>query len=260
MKGELFPMWAAQVRAFVCLAALFSASTLAQEKPLGDTAREAQAQKVPPSRPARVLTDDQSNGPMITSNDDPIDVFNKSRAALLRERSHRCVTEASGNSGPAPGWAHVTTVEIAPGDRTRFTDAQTSPDSHRSEWILIKDVYYLREDDGPWRKFSAPEPGLTGKFRLPDSLLPDELQFGYKSGDLKLIGSEVVDGASALQLQYDVHSSAMEMDRTVNIWVGINDYLPRKLNMVTFDRRDKISDRQQTTCSVGVNIAIEPPI
>lgn len=252
-------MWAAQVRAFVCLAVLSSASALAQEKPLGDIAREAQAQKVPPSRPARVLTDDQSNAPMITSKDDPLDVFNKSRAALLRDRSHRCVMEASGNSGPAPGWTQGSTVEVAPGDRMRGTNTQTNP-VRRSEWVVITDAYYVSEDNGPWRKIGAPEAGLTGRFRLPDSLLPEELQYGYKSGDLKFMGGQVIDGASTLQLQFDLHSSGAEIDRTVNIWVGIYDYLPRKLNMVTFDRSMKTSHRQQTTCSVGINIAIEPPI
>jgi len=262
MKRQFFPTQCMRACALACIAVLLGVSVWAQDKPLGDIAREAQAKKSPSSRPVRVFTNDESNGPAITSNDDPIDVFNKSRAALLRDQSHRCVREASGTQGPAGGWTEVSTTEVATNHRIHFTTDRTDPDSKRSEVIVADDAYYHREGNNPWRKLSAEEAGFGGRFRLPDVFLPSELQFGYNKGDLKLVGSQVqvIDGASTLQYRFDVHSSTAEIDRTVNIWVGIYDHLPRKLDMATFDRRTGSWDREQTTCSVGVNISVEPPI
>jgi hypothetical protein len=88
--------------------------------------------------------------------------------------------------------------------------------------------------------------------------LPDELKFGYKSGDLKLIGSESVNGSPTFHYRIKIRDTAI--DRTVDIWVGSKDSLPRRTEMTTHNLEMKTSWHQMTECTYGTSITIEPPL
>jgi hypothetical protein len=88
--------------------------------------------------------------------------------------------------------------------------------------------------------------------------VPDELKFGYKSGDLKLVGPQVIDGSPTFLYRATPHDIAI--DRTIDIWIGSIDNLPRKTDMFTRDLSMKTSWQETTSCTYGVDIKIEPPL
>jgi hypothetical protein len=227
----------------------------AQDQPLGDVARETRAQTSQHPKATKVVTNDETNAQAITAGDDPLEVVTKAATALLRDASHRCRKVASGDSGPRPGWNDVTVTEVAGVDRIRITYQQPYPPHTQVEEILIGNDGYRRTGNGRWEKLSAVEANFFGRDTL---VLPDQLKFGYKSGDLKLIGPQVVDGSPTFLYRATPHD--IETDRTINIWIGSNDSLPRKTEMFTRSLRIKTSWQEATSCTYGANITIEPPM
>jgi hypothetical protein len=223
----------------------------AQDRPLGDVARETRAQSQS-AKPSRTLT---SDGPetAVTANDDPLEVITRSSSALLRDSSHRCRQTSSGNSGP--GWNKVVTTEFAAGDHVRvIADQGNQP----SETIFIGKDGYRKTGNSAWAKIDPLESAWDATY-APNALkLPDELKFGYKSGDLKLVGSEPVGGVATYHYQATVRDVAI--DRTIDVWIGAADSLPRKTEMMTHDLQMKTSWHETTECTYGVEIKIEPPM
>lgn len=236
------------------------------EKPLGDVAREARGQKSNPSKSAKVLTNDDlssdnsgESGEPITATDDPLAVVNKARDALLRDHAHRCSRQTAGNSGPRPGWTDNRMVEVAGPDRIHITSDQTNPEPSHGEAIYIGKDGYRRTGNGPWERIPPAELAMVGL--IQGVLLPDVLKFGYKSGDLRFLRQEDANGTPALLYRYS--TQAGDMERTIDIWVGIKDNRPRKTEMYTVTRSSvtaPISWRETTSCTYGLSITIEPPI
>jgi len=225
----------------------------AQDRPLGDVARETRAQTAQ-SKPAKTLA---SDGPetAVTASDDPLEVITKAATAMLRDNSHRCHEMASGNSGPRPGWTQETWTEFG-NDRLRISGAQ---EHQPVETIFIGKDGYRKIGSGPWTKVDPMEMAWYQTWTSPAAFkLPDELKFGYKPGDLKLTGPEVIRGVSTFHYQFKVRDSFI--DRTVDIWVGAGDALPRKTEMMTYDLKMGTSWHTMTECTYGIEIKIEAPM
>lgn len=74
----------------------------AQDKPIGDLAREAQAQKSEAHHAKKLITDDDI-GPdrgAIHETDDPVTVIRDAWRAFLADAGHTCHGELTNNSGP----------------------------------------------------------------------------------------------------------------------------------------------------------------
>jgi hypothetical protein len=126
-------------------------SLCAQDKPLGDIARETRAQKAQAPRAAKVITNDDGNpSSPVAATDDPRSVVNKARLALLRDPNHSCRLHSTGNSGP--GWSDDRTAEVAFGDQLHITVNNPGSNPAHGEWIFIGKDGYHRIGNAPCRK------------------------------------------------------------------------------------------------------------
>ncbi len=93
------------------------------------------------------------------------------------------------------------------------------------------------------------------------ALIPYVLMFGYNAGDLTLVGSESVGGEPTFRYEHKIHAG--DMDRTIDIWVGANDGLPRRTHMLTVTTTVAgavpIRWTEDATCSYGEKFTIEAP-
>jgi hypothetical protein len=242
---------------------LFAVSTRAQDKPLGDVAREARAGKSESAHAAKVITNDELGGRSaepVAATDDPVQVVGRARVGLLRDTLHVCRREAVGNSGP--GWTDTRVMEVA-GERKHFATSNGDTKQGRAEYIIIAGRVYMKTPNGPWQR-PADKQGMdeTRVAQMIESTgLPDVLNFQYDSSTLKLIRNEAVEGAPAFLYQY--HVQAGDMERTISIWIGANDGLFRKSEMQTVTRSygsAPIMWRETATCSYGGNVLIEAPL
>jgi hypothetical protein len=223
----------------------------AQDQPLGDVARQSREQTSHVKKPAKVFSNEETDGRALTPSDDPIKVVRKAAAAMLHDTSHRCRESATGNSGP--GWSEVTVTEVAGTDRIRLAKEKGE---NAGEMILIGDNGYRRVGIGPWEKMDSRE--VTYRTSALDAIkLPDELRFGYNPEDLKLNGTETIAGTPTFHYQWSVSSPMIR--RTIDIWVGVKDNLPRKTEMQSYDPMTKLQWHETTECTYGVAITIEPP-
>jgi hypothetical protein len=235
----------------LCPASLCSA----QDRPLGDVARETRAQVAQSPKPSKTLTIDES-GAAISATDDPLDVVTKAAAAMLRDTSPlRCHQLGSGSSHP--GLIQEMTTEFVGNDRIHLIGVQGN---QSIETILIGKDAYRKIGNAAWAKIDRMEFSMFG---LSAFKLPDQLKFGYKPGDLRLIGPEMIGGVPTLHYQSKVHD--ITLDRTIDIWVGVNDGLPRKTEMsdeMTPNGRPqpKTSWDETTDCTYGIDIKIEAPM
>jgi hypothetical protein len=231
---------------------LLATASLAQDRPLGDVARETRAQTAQAPKPAKVLSNEETDGRAITAGDDPVDVITKAAAAMIRDTSHSCRKVISGNDVPL-----VRLIEIAGPDRIHVMVEQSSPQRTLANLILLGNDAYGKTGDGPWQKASPAEIAQYQTAFAPSALIPEELKFGYTRENLKLVGPMVIGGSATFQYQSTSHDP--ETNRTINLWVGAGDYLPRRTEVLTQYLRTK-TDRQETTdCTYGTSITIEPP-
>jgi hypothetical protein len=253
-----------RLAALLFLTVLGSANSLAaQDEPLGDVAREARARKSQAQKPAKIITNDEMEGRAgqpVSASDDPLTVVNRARTALLRDRLHVCRRETAGNSGP--GWMDSRLIEVSGPDRKHIL-VNNDPKQGRSEYIIVAERVYFRSGNGPWERSWEKRGWDESKLaQLLESMeLPEVLKFGFGAGDLKLIRTESVDGAPAFLYQYSVHAG--DMDRTISIWIGANDGLPRKTDMTTVTRSygsAAVSWREAASCSYGGDVVIAAPM
>lgn len=247
--------------AFVAGVLAFAIPLAAQERPLGDVARESRANKDKTSRPTKVITNEELGGGTpepVKATDDPVQVVFKARAALLKDTQHVCRVEANGNSGP--GWTDSTLVEVGGADRRHFLQIK-NPD--RVEYIVIGQRVYAKLGNGSWES-SWGQKGVD-EAKLAQMLegmgVSQAMFFGYGPGELKMVRSEAVGGVPALLYEDKIHAG--DMDRTISIWVGANDGLPRKTEMQTVTRTwgsAPIVWRETMTCFYGGTISIREPM
>jgi len=231
----------------------------AQDKPLGDVAREARAQKSESPQAKKVITDEDfkpAPPAPVSPTDAPVEVVNKARNLLLHDTAHSCRRQTVNNSGP--GYADDRVTEAAAPNRYHIVTTELRTNPGRYEAIIVGDDVYNRKGNEPWQKVEQYQAQLQ---RSPGALIPNVLMFGFSGADLKLAGSESVDGAPTFRYEYKVH--VVDMDRTIDIWVGANDNLPRRTHMLTVTavpNSQPIRWTEDATCSYGVRVTIEPPM
>ena len=226
-----------------------------QDQSLGDLARATRNR--PKSGHAARVFSNEDNGPTeIKDGEDPLEVYKRARVGLLHDTAHRCQEESTGNSGP--GWHKTETYEVAAADRMRMVAQEGSA---RAEWLLVGDSYYVKQDAANWRKVTTPEELAQAQKIFPAALIPQELQFGFQAGELKLLGEQMVNGRPAMEYQFVAHLS--DMDRTVNLWMGKGDSLLYKTEMRTETRSfgsPPVIWQESTSCTYGIDVQIEPPL
>lgn len=243
------------------LSGTFNCGSLAsaQDKPLGDVAREARAQKSESPQAKKVVTnDDFKPAPPapVSATDPPAEVVKKAANLLFHDTAHSCRRETVNNSGPR--WADDRVTEAAAPNRYHIVTTQLKTNPGRYETIIIGRDVYGRKGNETWQKV---QPFQAHIDTSAGALIPDALMFGYQNGDLKLAGSESVDGAPTFRYEFKTHVG--DMDRTIDIWVGVTDNLPRKTHMLTLTTgygRVPIRWTEDATCSYGVRVTIEPPM
>jgi hypothetical protein len=242
--------------AALLLTVAMASPALSQEPSLGSVARASRAQRAQSPQPAKVFSNEDSNPQAIKDGEDPLAVFRRARDGFIHDTSHRCQEQSSGNSGP--GWKKAAAYEVAASDRMRFVAQEGSA---RTEWLLVGDAYYAKENGSAWRKLTNPQEVRQGQITFPGALIPQEMIFGFQSGDLKSFGEQGVGGTLTVLYRYTVHSS--DLDRTVDYWIGKQDSLPHRIEMRTESRSWGTKPSVWTesiTCSYGVEIRIEPPL
>ena len=115
------------MRAAWIVAAIFVSGTVsfAQDKPLGDVAREARAQKAESPQAKKVVTEDDFKPPPpspVSATDDPMAVVNKASKELLDDTAHICRRQTVNNSGP--GYADDRVTEAAAPNRFHIVTSQ----------------------------------------------------------------------------------------------------------------------------------------
>ena len=249
-----FAVWVAAI----LISAHFSS---AQDTPIGDVARAARAQKAQAPRTTKVVTNDELGpqlGP-VAETDDPAEVVNKASRALRADTAHTCRQEVSNNSGR--GSFAESIREIAGPDRTHIVINRRGLDTARIELIIIGTDVYSRNGNGLWARNSASEFGGP----MPLNPLPEALQIVYSSGGLKLLRREIVNGSPTFLYEDKFHPGGVSnRDRTIDIWIGANDGLPRRVEMTTTEKTASFIattvDRDTTTCSYGPVPEIKPPL
>jgi hypothetical protein len=232
----------------------------AQEIPLGDVARAARAEKSHAPHANKLVTNEDL-GPHLEpvhENEDPADVLNKARAAVLADTAHTCRREITNANGPGSSAEFVT--EIAADRAHMLINRVGGPGPRRDEVIWIGSDAYSQRDNGPWEKKPS-----QGTFPAAIGGVPEDLQMGYGSGEqLKLVRRETLNGFPTFRYETRFHPPGVSNDdRTIDIWIGANDHLPQKVEMIdveTASHPTRLIDSETTTWSYGHVPEIKPPM
>jgi hypothetical protein len=251
---------AARVALIVATLVISAKVLSAQDAPIGDVARQARAEKSQAQHANKVVTDEDlgpQQGP-VSETDDPAQVVNKARRAWMAAAPPTCRHEVSNTSGP--GSSAESLREIAGPDRMHLlVNRRGGMDPGRTEIFLIGDAMYSRTGTAPWRKDPATGSGGTSGFNW----LPEALMGEYGSGELKLVRRDAVAGSPTFLYETKFHPGGVAFrDRTIDFWIGANDNLLRKIDMLTKETAPGmggIEDRETITCSYGPVPEIKPP-
>jgi len=131
----------------------------AQDKPLGDVAREARAQRSEAHHANKVVTNDDlssDRGP-VQEGDDPVTVVREAWRAFLADAGHTCHGELTNNSGP--GSVETSLIEARGQDRIHMVVHGHGGPAGDSEVIVIGNDKYGRFGTRPWQKYANYVPG-----------------------------------------------------------------------------------------------------
>jgi hypothetical protein len=231
-------------------------ATLAQDAPIGDVARAARAEKAQTQHASKVVTDEDI-GPQVgpvAETDDPAEVVNKAAANFQKDTLHSCREELTNNSGP--GSSTESTKDVAGPDRMHLVVDRRGSNAGHTELIILGEDVYMRSGSASWTK-------SAGSGALPPNVLPEALWNHYQSGELRLTGRDVAGGSVVFVYETKYHPGGVSnRDRSIEISVGVNDGLLRRVQMVTSDGsfRPPIVERNVMTCSYGQVPEIKPPM
>ncbi len=250
---------AAHIALMVAGVLISSGILFAQDTPIGDVARQARADKAQAAHAKKTVTDEDL-GPQlapVSATDDPAQVVNKARRAWMTDMPRSCREFSS--SGGAPGSTNESTRDMAGPNQIRIVgDQRGGADSGHNELIVIGSDFYRRNGTGPWRKDSA-----AGLGAMPH-WVPAPLAGDYASGELKLVRRDAAGGAPAFMYETKVlPGGAAFGDTTTGIWVGANDNLIRKIDILTKETGPSggaVQKRYTITCSYGSIPEIRAPI
>ena len=159
-----------------------------------------------------------------------------------------------GSHSNYPGEPDKRLTEVAGPDRFHVVITKSEGSG---EYIIVGSDVYRKRPGAAWEKLSSAEASFVAKWRYD---FPEALVYDYQPGDLKLIGQENTSGGLAFHYQYKVH--AVDMDRTVDIWLRASDHLPLKTHMATATAsalRSPISWQESASYTYGQTFRIEVP-
>jgi hypothetical protein len=231
----------------------------AQDKPLGDVAREARGQKSEAHQKKKVVTnDDLSSAPgPVRESDNPLKVAGEAWRAFLADAGHTCHGELTNNSGT--GSVETSLTEAQGQDRIHMVINAHGGPAGDSEVIVIGNDKYGRFGTQPWQKYTNYVPGEIPFARLSEIV--------YDSG-LKLVRRETIGGSPTFVYENKYHPGGVNIRNTTdNIWIGANDHRILKAQMLftethsfTVSMTASTVTRYTVTCSYGPVPEIKPPI
>ncbi|MCA1594119.1 MAG: hypothetical protein LC754_16000 [Acidobacteria bacterium] len=158
---------------------------------------------------------------VISADDKPLDVMTRAMRAQLDAKSYRAhITSSTDN-----GTNSTMVVEYVAPDRYRMTrEGQAGGKAYNMEYVITGDGMFLKAPNGQWVKSPIDASEMIKAFRDPKML--EELA---KTGDVKFIGADVLDGMPMLVYQYtQTNPLGMKMKSTAKTWLAVTDGLPRK--------------------------------
>jgi hypothetical protein len=231
----------------------------AQDKPIGDVAREARAQKSEAHHAKKVVTNDDlsSAGGPVQESDDPVTVVREAWRAFLADAGHTCHGELTNNSGP--GSVETSLLEAQGQDRIHMVINGHGGPAGDSEVIVIGNDKYGRFGTRPWQKYTNYVPGEIPFARLSEIV--------YDSG-LKLVRRETIGGSLTFVYENKYHPGGVNIRNTTDdIWIGANDHRLLKAQMLFTESYSTTGSmtaswvtRYTVTCSYGPVPEIKPPI
>jgi hypothetical protein len=244
------------LRATSVVAILLIASTFcsAQDKPIGEVAREARAQKSEAHHAKKVVTNDDLSpnpGP-VQESDDPVKVVREAWRVFLADPGHTCHGQRTNNSGP--GSVETSLLEAQGPDRIHMMINGGPAGDY--DIISIGNDKYARYGTRPWQKFTGYAPGEIPFARLSEIV--------YDSG-LKLVRRETIEGALTFLYENKYHPGGVNIRNTTDdIWIGASDHRIRKAQTLftetaPFTGAPAVT-RYTVTCSYGPVPEIKPPI
>ncbi|HEX8458813.1 MAG TPA: hypothetical protein VF656_16070 [Pyrinomonadaceae bacterium] len=159
---------------------------------------------------------------VISENDKPADVLTRAMRAQLDAKSYRARIETTSPDGTAN-----MLVEYAAPDNYRMT-GETQPGGNakpvKMEYVIAGGATYVKVPNGQWVRSPIDAGQMIKAFRDPKML--DELA---KTADVKLVGTDNIDGAPMLVYQYtQTNPLGMQLKANSKTWVAVADGLPRK--------------------------------
>jgi len=245
----------------VAILVIASSCCSAQDKPLGDVAREARAQKPEADHAKKVFTNDDLSPQLVPvqETDDPVKVVSEAWRVFLADAGHTCHGELTNNSGP--GSLETSLIEAQGQDRIHLVINAHGGIAGDSELIVIGSDQYGRLSTRPWQKYPNGFPYGERPFgRLSE--------IAYDSG-LKLVGRATIGGSLAFVYENKYHPGGVNIRNTMDdIWIGAKDHRLLKAEMVftethpssSFMRSLPFVTHYTVTCSYGPVPEIKPPI
>lgn len=242
--------------AIVAILLIASRFCSAQDKPIGDVAREARAQKSEAHHAKKVVTNDDLSpvGGPVQESDDPVTVAREAWRVFLADAGHTCHGELTNNSGP--GSVETSLLEAQGQDRIHMVINAHGGPAGDLEAIYIGNDKYGRFGKGPWQKYANYLPGEIPFARLSEIAL---------DGGLKLVRREAVEGSPAFLYENKYHPGGVNIRNTTDdIWIGANDHRILKAQMLftetpPFSKASGVT-RYTLTCSYGPVPEIKAPL
>jgi len=166
---------------------------------------------------------------------------------MLDAKSFRAnMTGTSGEGQPI-----TVTMEFAAPDRYHMI-------GQGGEYIIVGHDSYLKAPGRGWMKSPYDVSAMMQQFRDPK--FAEELNKASGGGDVKLVGSDVLDGTPALVYEYTTEREIMgtRTKSQQKTWVGASDGLPRKME-VNSVMNGKPSKMVIIYSDYGSDIKIEAP-
>jgi outer membrane lipoprotein-sorting protein len=190
------------------------------------------------------------NGPAVASTGNPREDLIKWMTGQQGAKSFRAHSVSTSTQGES-----TKDIEFVAPDRYHFTS--TRENGRQQEIIIVGSKSYVKSGDRPWQQF----PGDAGGF-LTSLRDPQTVDYLRKSTDIKLIGTDTLEGAPMWVYEYTFQfdkSGSSEAAHKSKVWVATTDGLPRRV-----DTKSEISGvaSKMTTTYTDYNreIKIEPPM
>lgn len=150
------------------------------------------------------------------------DSLTKAMQSMLAAKSYRARVESTTSSGTTS----KTIIEFVAPDHFHVT-REANPSGHapiKQETIVVGDETWVKMGESPWQTFPVNLGDTIKQFRNPKVV--DDIA---KSIDVKVIGTDLVDGSQTTIYQYTLGDpEKKDFNTTAKTWVSAGDGLPRK--------------------------------